>query len=259
MGIGDNLMASGMARGAASRGRKVQFGDGARVIWDHHSPIIFRGNPNIAPQHGTQAGVEWIRFYKGSRIYNRQDGNRWAWNYDFRPTPGEIFLSPDEKKFGERVGCGFVAIEPNLPPQKTSSANKRWPTERYDEVARKLSEAGAEVIQMIWGSGHRIKGARHVVAPNFRFAMSVLRQAALYIGPEGGLHHASAAVDIPAVVLFGGFIPPQVTGYPSHTNLTGGAEACGSLKPCEHCREAMMRIGVDEVVTASLAYLRDAA
>ena len=35
-----------------------------------------------------------------------------------------------------------------------------------------------------------------------------------------------------AIVLFGGFIPPQVTGYNGHVNLTGGASAparCGML------------------------------
>jgi hypothetical protein len=57
------------------------------------------------------------------------------------------------------------------------------------------------------------------------------------------------------VVLFGGFIPPSVTGYGGHANLTGGAEACGSLDPCRHCQAAMGRIGVDEVHAAALERL----
>jgi len=57
------------------------------------------------------------------------------------------------------------------------------------------------------------------------------------------------------VVLFGGFIPPSVTGYAAHANLTGGAEACGSLKPCPHCRKAMEAISVEEVVEEALERL----
>jgi hypothetical protein len=51
-------------------------------------------------------------------------------------------------------------------------------------------------------------------------------------------------------VLFGGFIPPQVTGYDLHTNLTGGAEACGHVEPCKHCQRAMANISVDQVKDA---------
>jgi hypothetical protein len=50
-----------------------------------------------------------------------------------------------------------------------------------------------------------------------------------------------------------------VTGYDTHTNLTGGAEACGSLAPCNHCKEAMARIHVLTVYEAAQAHLRCAA
>jgi hypothetical protein len=46
---------------------------------------------------------------------------------------------------------------------------------------------------------------------------------------EGGMHHAAAAVGVPAVVLFGGFIPPEIMGYKGQISLTGGATACGNI------------------------------
>jgi hypothetical protein len=64
------------------------------------------------------------------------------------------------------------------------------------------------------------------------------------------MHHGAAAVGTPAVVIFGGFIPPAVVGYDMHVNLTGGAEACGSLNKCLHCRAAMEKISVEEVYQA---------
>jgi hypothetical protein len=69
------------------------------------------------------------------------------------------------------------------------------------------------------------------------------------------MHHGAAAVGVGGVVLFGGFIPPQTTGYAIHANLTGGAEACGSLAACAHCRDAMDRIEVEEVVEHAMARL----
>lgn len=252
IGIGDNLMASGFAKGAAARGKKVAFGNGSRIIWDQHSEAVFKGNPNVArPGHERLQNLEWFGFYKGNRIYNRSAGVRWIWNYEFRAKPGELFFTSTEKGFAERVGNGFVIIEPNVPSFKSVAVNKQWPVDRYDEVARQLKAEGYDVLQLIYGKGHRIPTARRMFTPDFRHAAALLGRAALYIGPEGGLHHASAAVGIPAVVLFGGFIPPAVTGYDGHINLTGGSEACGSLSRCAHCKAAMDAISVDEVTNSA--------
>lgn len=249
-------MATGMARGAHARGKRIAFGDGKKIKWDHHSPEIFRGNPNIAtPGNEHAVDIEWIPFYRGHRIYNKSADNRWIWNYEFRPIPGQVFFSKTETLFGSRVGKGFVLIEPNVPKFKGCAPNKQWPVDRYEAVASALKNAGHDVVQFVHGTGHRIKDARPVSTSNFRDALAALSRAAIYIGPEGGLHHGAAAVGVPAVVLFGGFIPPQVTGYDSHINLTGGAEACGSLNRCDHCSKAMAAIPVDEVLQSALKVL----
>lgn len=251
-------MAAGLAKGAAARGKRIAFGDGVKVIWDHHSEQIFRGNPNVAPPD--YAGpIEWIPFYRGHRMYNTQsaDLKRWRWNYDFRAAPGELYFSDDEDRFADSLGNGFIVIEPNVPEFKTVANNKRWPVDRYAKVARYLRKAGYDVRQFANGR-HRLD-IPELKTRSFRDAARILKNATLYIGPEGGLHHASACVGLPAVVLFGGFIPPAVTGYSFHTNLTGGAEACGSIHNCEHCKEAMEAISVDEVHQAALGYLKVAA
>lgn len=259
MGIGDNLIATGLARGWAAKGRKVAFGDGRKIMWDQHSSIIFRGNPNIAAPGEENQAVKWIEFYKGNRLYNRHDpaNRRWVWNMDFRVVPGEVFLDDAETKWAAAFGRLFVVVEPNVPAHKSVAPNKQWPVDRFDRVAEAIKKSGHEVVQFSYGRGHRLSGARQVQTPSFRHALALLHRASLYIGPEGGLHHGAAAMGTPAVVLFGGFIPPQVTGYDMHSNLTGGAEACGSLEFCLHCRQAMERISADEVI--SLASERLAA
>jgi hypothetical protein len=262
LGYGDEIMATGMARGAKSRGKRIAFGDGQRIIYSPWSEMIFRGNPNIArPGQEGASDLEWIAHHKGNRLYNSisPDKRRWIWNLRFRPTPGEMFFTEDELRFAAGLAPGFVLVEPNVPWKKTCAPNKDWGATRYARVALELQKQGHRIVQFGYaGASHRLTYAKHVMPPTFRHALAVLARAALYIGPEGGLHHGAAAVGIPAVVLFGGFIPPQVTGYDTHTNLTGGAIACGKLKRCDHCINAMNGISVDQVVTHAVEHLNKA-
>jgi len=60
---------------------------------------------------------------------------------------------------------------------------------------------------------------------------NLVRQIASYkavVCAEGGISHIAAALNVPAVVLFGGFSDPEWTGYPDHVNITSDIE-------CKHC------------------------
>lgn len=148
------------------------------------------------------------------------------------------------------MGKDFILIEPNVPWKKSVAPNKDWGLKRYQGVVDRLKAEGYEIVQTNHGRD-RLDGVRTISTPTFRHALAALSRARLAILPEGGLHHGAAALGIPAVVLFGGFIPPAVTGYDMHINLTGDVEACGSLRPCKHCREAMDNISVEQVYDAA--------
>lgn len=264
MGWGDELIGSGIARGAKARGRRIAFGDGKQIRWHPYAEKIYRNNPNVAaPGQESAADLEWVEHYVGKRVYNRFDGNRWHWIPGFNNSPGEIFFDDGELSFARKQGTGFVVIEPNVPKFKSVAVNKQWPLLRYDEVARLLTASGHEVVQFHYGPphgpGHKLPGVRLINAPDFRHALAVLARAAMYVGPEGGLHHGAAAVDVPAVVIFGGMISPDITGYAAHTNLFTGGEACGSLSPCDHCRKALEAITVEQVCAAAMHELKEAA
>jgi hypothetical protein len=270
VGFGDEILASGMARGAKARGKRIAFGNGKQIVFSPWSEQMFRYNPNIAhPGDEGANDIEWISHHKGNRLYNSisPDRTRWIWNMDFRPTPGEIFFNNDELRFAESVGSEFVIIEPNVPRHKSVASNKDWGANKYRAVADELVTAGHRVIQFSYPTA---KGtcatAFQLMAPTFRHALAVLGRAALYIGPEGGLHHGAAAEKrmrdgtlyasaTPAVVLFGGFIPSSVTGYDMHANLTGGTAACGKLRACRHCRDAMNAISVEKVLRTANRFL----
>lgn len=251
MGLGDNLMATGIAKGAFDRRVQIAFGDGEKIIWDKHSPLIFRGNPNIArPGMRTSFEKEWVPFYKGNRLYMTEATHRYVWNMDFAATPGELFLDERERRAGKRYGEGFILIEPNVPEWKSWSPNKDWGWLNYQRIVNLIGKKYPIAQFMSRADTMMLKGVVPIHTANFRDALSVLGHAKMYIGPEGGLHHGAAAMKVPAVVLFGGFIPPSVTGYAFHDNMVGSPNFCGSRNSCQHCADAMRRITVDEVWSA---------
>ena len=96
MGYGDQIIATGIARGSKERGTRVAFGDGKQILWDQHSELIFRGNPNIAPPGSERDhDLEWFKFYRGHRGYNIHDPvrQRWIWNDLWYCQPVEHALS----------------------------------------------------------------------------------------------------------------------------------------------------------------------
>lgn len=254
MGFGDEIIGTGLARGAAVRGKRIAFGNGNKISWGPWCAEMFKHNPNIAaPGSERQPDIEWVNHCKGHRLYNKLENGKWVWNYDFKVRPGEFYFSPDEIKFSELFASGLIVIEPNVPWQKVVAPNKDWGEEKYRSVSRILKDKGFRIAQFRHSNSRRILHEAEIInADSFRKAIAVLSHAALYIGPEGGMHHAAAAVDVPAVVLFGGFIPPSVMGYENQICLTGGAQACGNIQTCIHCRDAMNRISVDEVIDSAM-------
>lgn len=264
-------MATGIARGARDRGKRVAFGDESirKIRWDQHSEVVFRFNPNIAPPGSERSrDMEWVRYFKGgkgTRVYNEQIGDRWRWRPDrWKAKPGEIYLTDAELEVGRKGGEGFILIEPNVPHWKSVAPNKQWPVNRFDDLATEFINAGYRVVQFGHkDSKHRLRQGEYVPVSDFRVALATLMHARLAVLPEGGMHHGAAArvvsvrtgrimrEFVPAVVLFGGFIPPSVTGYDFHANLTGGAEACGNFKRCQHCVDAMNAISVDDALKAA--------
>jgi ADP-heptose:LPS heptosyltransferase len=87
----------------------------------------------------------------------------------------------------------------------------------------------------------------HVLTPTFRHAMAALSVCRAFVGTEGGLMHAAAAVNVPGVILWSEFISPDITGYTMHRNLRHAGVACGSRLNCSGCRASMAAITVGEV------------
>ncbi len=245
MGWGDELMAAGEARLLHRRtGHKIGICAGrwrgplASVLW--------RGIDYIA-QPGEPFKGRVIDSPK-RRPYRRAStplGSVWR---EYRPVPAEIAFSQVELDFADRCGRGFVVVEPHVKSEREGAVNRQWGWPRYAAVLAGTPDL--RWVQFGMPGAEILPGATHIETPTFRTACAVLARAAAYVGPEGGLHHACAAVGTLAIVIFGGYISPRVTGYPEHVNLfSGEGLGCGRRLKCQcNCMESILPSTVIEAL-----------
>jgi hypothetical protein len=245
MGLGDWIMATAqVARVHAVTGRPVLVVDvWGRPQWSE----IFEGNPKIR-RTGAGSGERLLNSPGWRPYIARKTPDRYHWQ-PWNIAPGEIFLSDDERAFGAAHG-GRILIEPHT---KARAGNKAWAWGRWQA----LVDRGGDFVQAGPPGTVRLRGVEFVETATFRQAASVLSASRAFVGCEGGLHHAAAALGVPAVVLFSEFIDPAITGYPMHRNLRHAGEACGSRRPCAGCVASMQAIGVDEVAQNLRSVLED--
>ncbi|MDB5986192.1 MAG: CcrColossus [Nevskia sp.] len=275
MGYGDKLMAIGDAWNQYQhdpRKRRVAIGNGKKI--DQTDADLNWGLDFLATQAEVDRGaaVSWVISYPGWRPYHdhavmraelrrRHAGSlfgflrsnhpdkleHFIFNMNYRATPAPIRLTDEEQAIAERWAREpFIAIEPYIKAKAPPS--KQWPVERFAEVARRLSR-DFKLYQIGAPDAPPLGDLPRIRPRSFREGMAYLKAARLFIGPEGGLHHASAAMGTRAVVIYGGYTSPQVTGYDFHVNLTGGnVQACGVKRGfCAHCQAALDNISIEEV------------
>jgi hypothetical protein len=240
MGLGDWLMASGDAKEANERtGKKVKIGDGNRMFGDNQ---IFINNPRMASNSDTN--VVWVKNYQGHRPYLKGTKNgRLLFNDDYKPIVGEIYFSPEEQEAIDKIRDNYIIVEPNVKKVYAHTVNKAW--HGWEE----LFKHDLPWIQL--GNYTTEKKTTWLETPNFRDALGILSKAKLFVGTDGGLHHAAAALGIPSVVIWTGFTSPRHLGYDTHRNIHDGSEPCGTYDSvCQHCLLKSKAITVEQVLDA---------
>ena len=251
MGTGDALMASGEARQAyAKDGFPVLIvGRGNTPQWSD----VFTGVPYllrrpIASRYTTIVNGSGLRPYIAAH-----NDKLWTWK-PYRPSPAEVVFTQQERSFARRYR-GAVMVEPH--GKEIGHKNKDWGFNKWSEIDRYLHEMGIRTIQCGPQGVRPLPFAERVVTPSFRHALAVLSYTKAFVGGEGGLTHGAAAVNVPAVIVFGGFISPRVTGYDTNVNIFTGTDlGCGSRVDCSHCRECMDKIPVEQVVNSLRGFIQ---
>tara|TARA_R110000751_G_scaffold10671_6_gene38672 strand:- start:7229 stop:8116 length:888 start_codon:yes stop_codon:yes gene_type:complete len=227
-----------------------------RINWSE----VFENNPNIVQPEEPVKTLVCIPDYPGCRPYIDYEGSeiaenkytKFKWMKDYSPIPGELYFSESEKseaaEIALRLPSPFFVIEPNIADKEWTN-HKGWPVDRWQKVVTELKDE-VEFIQM--SKGETLRGIHQVITPSFRQACAVLSCAGGFIGTDGGLHHAAAALDIPAVVLWGHYSSPQIFGYTDHINLRhANGLGCGSAwSDCDECKPSMEKITVEEVIAS---------
>ena len=238
MGFGDDIMVTARVRRVHVRNPVpvlIQGVDG-KPRWSE----LWKHNPRIA-QTAKEAGQTLVDGPGGRPYldYVRLTKKR----FYFRPQtlePGEIYLTETERSFGRRI----VLIEPHV--KQGASANKDWGFERFQSVVR--ARPDLPWAQCDYGA-RILEAVEPIKTGTFREACAVMSGALAAVLPEGGLHHAAAAFRVKAVVIFGAYIPPSVTGYPDHTNLARSVPEVEGLGPLDsRAQAALASITVAEVV-----------
>ena len=225
--------------------------ENGRLEWTE----VYQGNPNITHPTLIKAAGEkvFVSHYTGHRPYIKgtEDG---CIVYDpaHRAEKGDLFLSQAERDWAARaiadaVGeVPFLLFEPHV--KGTFAGNKSWIWDRWCEVSEKTS---APIIQV--GNGYRplLPKARLIKTKSIRQAFAIVGRAACVVVTDGALHHAAAALNVPAVVLWGARTNPDILGYPDQINLwTGTGVGCGAMNECAHCIDGMRKITPDIVLSA---------
>lgn len=234
MGYGDILMAMGEAKVLHAQ-------TGKTIILEPKFKFLYANNhyiKNTGPGlklYNVTGNRPYIDYFKTSK-------HRTAFK-KYRPIPAEIIFTPQDlldieeyKKLGD-----FIFIEPHTKIALHKN-NRDWGFKRFKQV----TEMDYQFIQPQYSG--KLLAVTQIETPTFWEAIKLLSVAKTALFSEGGMMHAAAALSIPSVVIFGGLISPEITGYDQNTNIYAGGEPCGSRFACNHCRKAMGDITPEKVI-----------
>jgi heptosyltransferase-1 len=138
---------------------------------------------------------------------------------------------------------------------------KRWPVERFGELARRLRGMGFAVVvnapreddavasAVVAASG----GVAEMVVCNMSGLIALVRRAALVVGGDSGPVHLAAALGVPVVALFGPTDPARNGPWGSGpVRVLRDAASVTSYKRNAETDSGLARISVEEVLEVVL-------
>jgi len=177
-----------------------------------------------------------------------------------------LFLRVPEaaRKRAKKLLSGLSGPLAVLAPGAAYGPAKRWPLERFGELAAEFLRRGfavvflglereRAVVEAFW-PGHP-RGRNLCGLTDVAEAAAVIEKAAIFVSNDSGLMHLAAALKRPQVALFGS-TSPEATGP-----LNPRARVISRNLPCSPCLKrtcpqghyrCLREISVEEVLTAAL-------
>lgn len=163
----------------------------------------------------------------------------------------------DELRRRIPAGRGFALINPGA-----AWPNKRWPAERFGELASFVGEACGLTPVVLWGPGERslaeaviaASSGAAILAPATRVAdlVALSRAASLVVSGDTGPLHLATAVGTPSVCLFGPTDPARNGPFSDADVTVSRYDTCGCHydRRCHEPSWCLGGVGTPEVCAA---------
>ncbi len=157
-------------------------------------------------------------------------------------------------------GKGFAILNPGA-----GWGAKRWPAERYGQVARELAKDGLSSL-VNYGPGEEelavaVEAAAEGTARKIFCSVSELvaltRRARLLIGGDTGPMHLAAALKIPVVAIFGPTNPARNGPFGTRSIVLRSASSLTDHTRHHEPEQGLLEITVNEVVAATRKLLQN--
>ncbi len=156
-----------------------------------------------------------------------------------------------------RAGHRFALINPGA-----NWPNKRWPPDRFGELAARLRNTHGLATLVLWGPGDEALAdavvaasqgaARRAPATSLRDIVHLARRAAVVVAGDTGPFHLACAAGATTVGIFGPTDPARNGSWRQGDEAISrfGACACHHQRACRAARWCLLDVGVDEVEAA---------
>jgi heptosyltransferase-1 len=166
-----------------------------------------------------------------------------------------------ERRLSE-LGIGDFAI---LNPGAGWGA-KRWPAERYGEVARTLGDLGLRSIlnygpgeeELVRATEAASGGTARAMSCTITELIALTRRARLFIGGDTGPLHLAAALRVPVVAIYGPTDPVRNGPHGTRSVVLRSTESITSHARSAAADDGLLTIGSDAVVAAANKLLGEA-
>jgi heptosyltransferase I len=141
---------------------------------------------------------------------------------------------------------------------------KRWPVERYGQVAKELAKDGLcslinygpgeeELAVAVEAAG---EGAARKISCSISELIALTRRARLFIGGDTGPMHLAAALKIPVVAMFGPTNPARNGPFGTRSTVLRSASSMTDHTRRREPEQGLLEITVGEVVAATRKLLQ---
>jgi heptosyltransferase I len=223
---------------------------GARVVYGAAEPresaasLLYNRKPIARGRHVIEQNLSVAEAVAGRHL---------------EPRPVDFPRDPEsEERIAARLSTRRISQFVILNPGAGWGA-KRWPVERYGQVARSLADDGMPTI-LNYGPGEKdlahaaasaSGGAAEAIPCSLSELIALTRRARMFIGGDTGPMHLAAALGIPVVAIFGPTDPDRNGPYRTRSIVLRNPAS-----PTTHERrtgpdEGLLEISVDAVVAAA--------